>query len=104
MGGPMAKEKEKEKKFEEHLSSLEKAVTSLEAGELGLEESLAMYEEGVAALKKCHEILDRAERKVQLLLKGESGELEAKDFDVKKSVDREREERKKGPAGGEIDF
>lgn len=93
----------KEKKFEEHLQSLEKAVTSLEGGELGLEESLGTYEEGVAALKKCHEILDRAEKKVQILLKGDSGELEPKEFEVKKSVEKEKEERKKHQSG-EIEF
>ena len=99
----MAKDKEKEKKFEEHLEALEKSVSSLEGGELGLEESLQTYEEGVAALKKCHEILDRAEKKVQILLKGESGELEPQPFEVKKAVDKEKEDRKKHQSG-EIDF
>ena len=61
---------------------------------------MATYEEGVAALK-CHEILDKAGRKVQLLLKGESGDR-AKDFDVKsRSTGSGRAEE--GPAGGEID-
>lgn len=95
--------KDREKKFEEHLEALEKSVSSLEGGELGLEESLSTYEEGVAALKKCHEILDRAEKKVQILLKGESGEPEPQAFEVKKAVDKEKEERKKHQSG-EIDF
>lgn len=99
----MAKDKEKEKKFEEHLEALKKSVSSLEGGELGLEESLSTYEEGVAALKKCHEILDRAEKKVQILLKGESGEVEPQPFEVKKAVDKEKEDRKKHQSG-EIDF
>jgi len=103
MAKEKSKEPEKEKKFEEHLESLEKAVASLEGGQLALEDSLQTYEDGVASLKKCHEILDRAEKKVQILLKGESGELEAKDFEVKKAADREREERKKNQ-GGEINF
>jgi exodeoxyribonuclease VII small subunit len=99
----VAKDKEKEKKFEEHLESLEKSVSSLESGELGLEESLQTYEEGVAALKRCHEILDRAEKKVQILLKGEGGEMEPQPFEVKKAVDKEKEDRKKHQSG-EIDF
>ncbi|NUN50837.1 MAG: exodeoxyribonuclease VII small subunit [Candidatus Brocadiae bacterium] len=91
--------KDKEKKFEEHLQALEQSVSALEGGELGLEESLVAYEEGVGALKKCHEILDRAEKKVAILLKGDAEEP----FENRKAADREKEERgKKG--GGDIDF
>jgi exodeoxyribonuclease VII small subunit len=95
----MAKDRPAERKFEEHLAALEKAVGALEGGQLGLEESLQTYEEGVAALKRCHEILDKAEKRVQILLKGESGEMEPQPFDVKKTADREKEERKKHQAG-----
>ena len=40
----------------------------LEAGELPLEESLALFEKGVGSLKRCHAILDQAEKRVQVLI------------------------------------
>lgn len=85
--------KDKPQKFEDHLEALEKAVGALEGGQLGLEDSLTTYEEGVGALKRCHEILDKAEKKVQILLKGGSGEMEPQPFDVKKTAEKEKEER-----------
>jgi len=60
-------------KFEEGLTSLEKIVEELESGDLTLDESLARYEEGVKAFKKCHEILRDAEKRVEALLKAEDG-------------------------------
>jgi exodeoxyribonuclease VII small subunit len=53
--------------FEEAMARLEKIVTQLEEGQLGLSESLARYEEAVQHLKQCHEALERAERRIQLL-------------------------------------
>lgn len=53
--------------FEEALARLEEIAEQLEEGHLGLGESLASYEEGVRHLKLCHELLTRAERKVELL-------------------------------------
>ena len=62
-------------KFEESLSRLEKIVEEMEAGDLTLDESLARYEEGVKALKKCYELLRDAEKRVEVLLKGDDGTL-----------------------------
>jgi exodeoxyribonuclease VII small subunit len=53
--------------FEECLSELEAIVAELESGKLGLNDALARYEQGVKHLKSCHELLERAERKIQLL-------------------------------------
>ncbi len=53
--------------FEQALTSLEQIVRDLEEGRLGLAESLARYEEGVKLLKQCHGMLERAERKIELL-------------------------------------
>jgi exodeoxyribonuclease VII small subunit len=53
--------------FEQALSSLEEIVRDLEDGRLGLAELLARYEEGVKLLRQCHELLVRAERKIELL-------------------------------------
>jgi exodeoxyribonuclease VII small subunit len=53
--------------FEESLAELEKIVAELESGELGLSEALAHYEDGVKHLKSCQQLLERAERKIELL-------------------------------------
>ena len=53
--------------FETSLQTLEEIVRQLEAGEVGLDESLKIYETGVKHLQQCYQSLDQAERKVQLL-------------------------------------
>lgn len=59
--------------FEEAYAELEKIVARLEAGEGSLEESMAAFTRGQALLKRCTELLDRAELKVRQL-SGESPE------------------------------
>ena len=56
-----------EPSFEQALASLEEIVHDLEAGRLGLAESLARYEEAVKLLKQCYTQLEQAERRVELL-------------------------------------
>ncbi len=68
-------------KFEEKLARLEKIVDEMESGDLTLDESLAKYEEGVNALKNCYEMLRDAEKRVEVLLKGEDGELKTEPFE-----------------------
>lgn len=53
--------------FEDALAELDSIVADLEGGELGLDESLARYEEGVARLRRCHAELESAERRIELL-------------------------------------
>ena len=53
--------------FEKSLAELEAIVHDLEEGQLGLAEALARYEQGVRHLKRCHELLSQAERKIELL-------------------------------------
>lgn len=53
--------------FEESLGELEKIVAELEGGKLGLSDALARYEEGVRHLKGCQQLLEAAERKIELL-------------------------------------
>jgi exodeoxyribonuclease VII small subunit len=68
--------------FEEAYSQLEEVVNSLESSQLGLTESLALYQKGVGCLKVCHQALEQAERKIELLTGvGASGEAETEDFD-----------------------
>ena len=53
--------------FEEALARLEEIVHQLESGDVGLAEALVRYEQGVAHLKRCYELLERAEQKIELL-------------------------------------
>ena len=53
--------------FEEALGQLEGIVRQLEEGELGLDEALARYEDGVKLLRRCHQLLDQAQRRIELL-------------------------------------
>jgi exodeoxyribonuclease VII small subunit len=53
--------------FEESLAELEKIVSQLESGKLGLSEALAQYEAGIGYLKACHGQLQQAERRIELL-------------------------------------
>lgn len=54
--------------FETSLAQLEKLVARMESGELGLEESLKAFEEGVKLTRQCQETLSAAQQKVQLLM------------------------------------
>ncbi len=67
------KEKLTEKTFEEALARLEQIVGELENGELNLEESLKLFEEGIALARHCNSKLDEAQGKVELLLSVEKG-------------------------------
>jgi exodeoxyribonuclease VII small subunit len=54
--------------FEHSLAELESVVHDLEDGQLGLAEALARYEQGVKHLKHCYQLLEAAERKIDLLI------------------------------------
>ena len=56
-----------EPSFEESLARLEAIVGELEEGRVGLAEALAGYEEGVKLLRRCHAMLQKAERRIELL-------------------------------------
>jgi exodeoxyribonuclease VII small subunit len=60
-------------KFEDCLARLEQIVAALEAGNLPLEDSLKVFEEGVALARRCTKYLDEAERRIEMLVKDESG-------------------------------
>src|SRR5687768_18061880 len=53
--------------FEDALAELEIIVHQLEEGQLGLSEALTRYEQGVKHLKQCYQVLQEAERKIELL-------------------------------------
>lgn len=66
--------------FEENMKKLEQIATELEKGDLDLDTSVAKFEEGMKLSKKCSEILEKAEKKITVLIKGEDGELAEENF------------------------
>lgn len=57
-----------EPSFEQRLAELAEITAALEQGSLGLDDSLARFEQGVGLLRQCRELLDRAERRVEMLV------------------------------------
>ena len=70
----------KKETFEDYLKQVEEVVKNLESGKLGLEESIEKYEAGMGAIKKCYEILEAAEKKIQQLVKDKEGKTTLKDL------------------------
>ena len=70
----------KEKSFEAAMARLEEIVRALDGGTAGLDDSLGLFEEGIALVKLCNAKLEGAEQKVKLLVKGEDGNLTETDF------------------------
>jgi exodeoxyribonuclease VII small subunit len=64
---------QKNQTFESSLGELEKIVRRLEDGDLSLEESLKLFEDGVRLSRECQERLNKAERRIEILLKDEKG-------------------------------
>lgn len=67
--------------FEKKLGRLEEIVQKMEKGDLALEESLKLFEEGVQLSRECHSRLNEAENKVKILMSiGPDGTPITKDF------------------------
>ncbi len=69
-------------KFEEALARLEAIVAELERGELPLEDSMRIFEEGIKLSKVCLKMLEEAERKVEVLVKDKDGRTRTRTFDL----------------------
>ncbi|MFH1449016.1 MAG: exodeoxyribonuclease VII small subunit [bacterium] len=77
----------KKVKFEEALNRLEKIVKQFEENELGLEESLKLFEEGIKLSAICQDKLNEVSKKIEILTKfNEDGSLEKKTFEVSGEV------------------
>jgi exodeoxyribonuclease VII small subunit len=72
-------------KFEKALSRLETIVTELETGDLSLDDSLKIFEEGVKLSKTCLKMLDEAERKVEILVQDKDGRKRIQAFSLEDS-------------------
>lgn len=69
--------------FEESLKKLETIVDQLEKGDLPLEDSLKLFEEGVGLSAVCKQELDAAEGKVQTLIRQRDGSFKTEPFPAK---------------------
>lgn len=66
--------------FEDSLKKLESIVVQLEGGDLALEDSLKLFEEGIGLSTACKQELDAAEGKVQMLVKQRDGSQKLEPF------------------------
>jgi len=63
--------------FEDALKKLEQITGQIERGEIGLEESITRYEEGMKLVAKCRNILTKAEQRIQKLSLAQDGKLKS---------------------------
>lgn len=66
--------------FEDAMKALEQIANELENGELSLEQSVDKFEEGIKISKKCNEILEKAEKKISILIK-DGDEIKEENFE-----------------------
>ncbi|MDE0146238.1 MAG: exodeoxyribonuclease VII small subunit [Nitrospira sp.] len=69
-------------KFEDALARLETIVTELEKGDLPLNDSLKMFEEGIKLSKTCLKMLDDAERKVEIMVQDKDGKKRVEAYSI----------------------
>jgi exodeoxyribonuclease VII small subunit len=67
-------------RFEDSFKKLETVVNKLESGDLSLEDSVKLFEEGMRLSRLCSERLAEVQKRVELLLKSEEGELLSQPF------------------------
>ncbi len=68
-------------KFEKALKRLEEIVEKLEKGDLDLDKSLEIFEEGIKMSRICSQKLKEAEKKIEILTKDETGKLKTEPFE-----------------------
>ena len=72
--------KAKKASFEESMNRLSEVVAALENGTAPLDESLALYEEGISLIRSCSRMLEAAEKKVTLLSLQDDGSVSEEPF------------------------
>ena len=76
-----------ELKFEKAIQRLEKIVDDLEKGELDIDKSLEMFEEGIKMSRLCSKKLNEAEAKIEKLTRNQKGELITELFPLENNND-----------------
>jgi len=82
----MAKNDEQPKSFEASLEALEEIVHELERGDLPLEKSLELFEDGIRLSRQCQERLNQAERRIEVLLRDNQGRPVVSEFEEAKII------------------
>ena len=82
---------DKKQTFETSLKELERIVRRLEDGDLALEDSLKLFEDGVKLSRECQERLNQAERRIEVLLKDENGNPQLEIIKTEDLRDEQRE-------------
>lgn len=77
--------------FERKLTELEQVVEKLEQGDLSLEESVRLFEEGMKLSTSCKQELEAAEGRIQVLME-EGGKLKARNLEVESEAEAEEDE------------
>ena len=72
---------EQPKSFEASLEALEQIVQELEQGDLPLEKSLELFEQGIRLSRECQERLSQAERRIEVLLRDNQGRVTVSEFE-----------------------
>ncbi len=80
---------EQPKTFESSLEQLELIVRELEQGELPLERSLELFEQGVKLSRECQERLSQAERRIEILMRDNQGRPAVRPFEPESDVSDE---------------
>ena len=75
--------------FEAQLATLERIVRELERGDLPLEQSLDLFEQGVKLSRECQERLNEAERRIEVLLRGGDGATVAVPFESEELIEED---------------
>lgn len=78
--------------FESSLEALEEIVGKLERGDLALEESLELFEQGIRLSRECQERLSQAERRIEVLMRDQQGRPVVAAFADEKEILSERAE------------
>ncbi len=94
-----AKQKDK-LNFEEALQKLEGIVEKLESGDLKLDESLELFEEGVRLSRLCQKKLEEAQGKIEKLVKEKDGEIETEPFATPEENEENNGGNEKNQTGG----
>ena len=76
----MADKKIEEMSFETAMTRLEQIVRELEDGKVSLDDSLKLYEEGIALVRLCSGRLDEAEQKIKIIRTSSDGSKSEEDF------------------------
>jgi exodeoxyribonuclease VII small subunit len=73
--------------FERKLTDLEAVVERLEQGDLSLEESVRLFEEGMKLSESCKQELEAAEGRIQILMSEGGGKMKARDLEIESDID-----------------